>query len=101
MNIKINRTYKKPTWESVLGQDKSKHSFANYESALNVKSMVVAGSIGWSGTKIHALHIHYVDTLDGIGIVSIFSTCGSAKWQSELRVSASDDMSLITCQKCK
>lgn len=99
MRIPINNRYRPPSWKEVFG-DRHDVSFRDYMDALGTRMYKVVGNIGYTGTKVHLLVLEAVETPEGLGIVNAMSLCGSQKYGSQLRVSASDDMSLITCERC-
>lgn len=94
MKLKINRFFKA---SSAIPHDPSKSFFQSLEDA-GGQSMRVSGKIG-SGTKIHNFLIDYIDTPDGLGICSVMSLCGSAKWNSQIMPIFDTDFK-VNCERC-
>lgn len=94
MQIRVNNSFKRPTW--LPGE-----SYAIMAEREGAKTMVVTGGIGRSGQKTHALHVEYIDTPNGIGVLDIYSVCGAGKWQSQNIPYFDTDLSTVTCKKCK
>jgi hypothetical protein len=92
-------------------EDREKYGFvewvsgmsqASWTTALGSEYETVSGRVGYSGTKIHALRLKYVDTKDARVILSVHSLCGSARWSSSgyspLNAMPGHE---VTCEKCK
>lgn len=95
--IKVNRAYRRPKQE-----DKSVSWWVFMRDVLKCKTLKTPGTIGYSGDKIHALTIDYLETEDGLGILDVSSWCGSQKWGSSLNPTFFDDpdFETVTCKKC-
>lgn len=89
--MKINRTYRRP--EQGPGE-----SFFDMCKRINTKIIKVTGMVG-AGTKVHNLTVQYVDTDKGMGLVSVWSLCGSAKWNSRVNPVFNAELE-CTCTRC-
>jgi hypothetical protein len=74
-------------------------SFYNCSRRIGAYMVRTLGTIGHHGTKVHRFTMDVVDTDDGLGIVSLHSMCGSAKWNSHLAPNFNDSLE-CTCKRC-
>ena len=95
--IKVNRAFKVPKQE-----DKSISWWEYRNKVLNCKHLRTPGTVGYSGDKVHVLSVDYLDTEDGIGILSANSYCGARKMGSSVNPTFYDDpkFETVTCKKC-
>lgn len=88
-DFKIPKKMTIPELEHMFGND------ATYRDIL--------GSIG-QGSKIHRIRVKTISAPDGLIIVGAYSNCGSQHWtlfhKSPIHILESDDMALVTCDKC-
>lgn len=94
MKIKVNHNFK---LSDIVKSSPEKSLFDRLKE-VGSKIMTVPGMIG-QGTKVHAFIIEYIDTDNGIGICSVYSLCGSAKWNSYIKP-IFDDEFVVNCKKC-
>jgi hypothetical protein len=89
--LKINLDYRPPAsppTESVFDRNRR----------LGAKLIRTTGRIG-NGTKVHHLTLEVVETDNGLGLLSVWSLCGGAKWNS-LLIPHFDDELECTCKRC-
>lgn len=89
--IKINTNYKRP-------RQLPDESFFDLCKRIGTRYIKTMGKIG-QGTKVHRLTVQVVDTEDGLGLVSVWSLCGSAQWNSNV-VPIFDDQLECNCKRC-
>ena len=87
----INRAYKRPAMQA-------NESFFDMCKRIGTRYIKTMGTIG-NGTKVHRLTLQVVDTDNGLGLVSVWSLCGSAKWNSYLTPHFDDTLE-CTCKRC-
>ena len=93
--FKIDRTYKRPTWEEV-----DAHSFGEYLEKVGAKHKIVTGGVGYSGEKVHAHIIYYIKTPKGIAVLDAQSLCGSGTQWSLQYPFLDTNLSKVNCKKC-
>jgi len=94
------------TWKWAKSQpDFTSSSCANYCQYLidnhGFKDMLLAGGIGHTGEKVHALRVigKYVSD-NTIEVADVMSICGSDKWRSGLYLHG-ENLDICDCQRCQ
>jgi len=94
MKLIVDRQFKKPEW-------KPDESYFTYADRIGCKSAIVIGGIGHTGEKIHKLTIDYLEIEnDKIGLLNIFSFCGSGKFNSRNYPYFNTNLETVDCKKC-
>lgn len=93
-----------PYWKKTYYIDPYPESLINRLGG--VKEAKVLAGIGETGTHTHKVTIRYFRTAHGIVPLSAYSDCGSQRWlqgggRSAIRISESDDLAQVNCDKCR
>jgi len=75
-------------------------SFMDWIKSNQGDSLIVYGSIGHTGVKIHRFLAYYINVNDENIIVHLSSYCGSQPYKSGLSSNLQMTKDQITCKKC-